>query len=184
MAGMPMRRQRRVAKSGQAAEASSRVWAPFEDGNDAAVKHGAYSPKVRQPRAEELVNWILAQDALRHVHDQSFRPALWRWAQRQAMADLLFVALTRHHAEAPCAGCEQCRSWEVRWQIFDRTAERAGQSIGLDPQSRADLLLKMAGAGLVDRAENARSVLGTLMKQMQAFEDALGDEDGDPDGAL
>src|SRR5829696_6809793 len=94
MAALPIRREGRAPAVSQPGGESDRMWAPFETGNEAAVKHGAYSARVREPRAQELIDWILGQGALRHLHEQSFRPALWRWAQRQAMADLLLDALS------------------------------------------------------------------------------------------
>ena len=146
-----------------------RVWSrpAFEPGNTAAVKHGAYSPKVREERAAELVEWLMRQRGLRHLHDESFKPAVWRWAQRQAMADLLLEVVTQHHTSAPCPGCDQCRGWEARWRTFDRTAERAGVALGLDPQSRADLLARMTTAGLIDAADEAASMLTAMAVALQ-----------------
>lgn len=140
---------------------------PFERGNTAALKHGAYSPKVREERAAELVAWLMGQRGLAHIHDPSFQPAVWRWAQRQAMADLLMQVLAEHHDPDPCPGCEQCRGWETRWRTFDRTAERAGVALGLDPQSRADLLAGMQVSGLINAAEDANDLLSSLWTQLQ-----------------
>ena len=166
---------------GRAALRANGVWAPFEKGNQAARTHGAYSAAARLPRVQQLVAWVLAQEALAHISDESFRPAVFRWAERQAMADLMFAALERHHTERAddsgvCPGCKKCRGWEERWQKFDRTAERAAAAIGLDPQSRATLLDRMNATGLLNLAEEASDLLSGLlggMREMYLLEDHI-----------
>jgi hypothetical protein len=57
---------------------------------------------------------------------------------------------------------------------LDRTAERAGERLGLDPQSRAELLVKLRAAGLVaSDVDHAKSMLARLGE-------ALGLEEYDP----
>lgn len=169
MGSTPEPRSRVKPLPGRPGLRANGVWAPFEKGNQAARKHGAYSQTARLPRVMQLVSWVLSQDALAHISDESFRPALFRWAERQAMADLMFTALEEHHRDRVCPGCKQCRGWEERWARFDRSAERAGAAIGLDPESRATLLERMNSAGLLNLADEASSMLGDLFKHMQRF---------------
>ncbi|NNM44589.1 hypothetical protein [Knoellia koreensis] len=158
----------------------------FEPNNLAALKSGAYSPRVREAYAEALTEWARAQDALSFLRDSSFAPSVWRWAQRTAASDLLYGELEAHHASkqrGSCAGCMRCRSLEARWQKADRTAERAGERLGLDPQSRAELLVKLRAAGVIkSEAQQVESLLGAIAQQFgldQTSGELLVEEDAD-----
>jgi hypothetical protein len=159
---------------------STRVRKPFEPGNLAAMRSGAYSPRVRDPWAEALTSWAREQKALAFLADESFAPSVWRWAQRTAAADLLYDELSHHQVgrRRPCPGCAVCRSLEERWIRMDRTAERAGERLGLDPHSRAELMVKLRSAGLVkSEVEHAKSLL-TRMGEALGLSDYVdhGDE--------
>ncbi|GAB3079808.1 hypothetical protein GCM10027080_29190 [Pedococcus soli] len=66
-----------------------------------------------------------------------------------------------------CGGCAWCLPLEERWQRANRTAERAGERLGLDPQSRAQLLVRLRAAGLImSEAEQPKSLLGELARAM------------------
>lgn len=145
-----------------ARERSERVWRPFELGNTAAQKSGAYSPRVYDPAAQDLAKWLAGQESLRFLAESSFGPSVVRWAQRTAQADLLYEHLTRHQQEAECAGCTACVSLQERWRVMDRTAERAGETLGLDARSRAEILLRLQAAKVVDTPDEYAEERGTL----------------------
>lgn len=162
----------RPSKRGQARQPGNGVRAAFEVGNVAAVKSGAYSPRIRDAWSAALVEWAKGQKDLAFLADESFAPSVWRWATRTAAADLLYDQLAEHQVgrRRPCAGCAVCRSLEERWMKLDRTAERAGERLGIDPQSRAELLVKLRAAGLEESdVEAAKSMLTKLGEALGIF---------------
>lgn len=163
-----------TGSGGPAQGSSTAVPKPFEAGNLAAMKSGAYSPRITDEYAQALVAWAGEQGTLHFLSDASFAPSVWRWATRTAMADLLLDRLTEHHAEGTCRGCKVCVSLEERWHKADRSAERAGERLGLDPQSRAELLVKLRQAGVIESEDEAgRSMLVQLFTTLKlAYDDA------------
>jgi hypothetical protein len=61
-------------------------WPPFVEGNRAAVKHAAWSPRAIDPRARELVDAIAP--GVTWWQDCDW-PAVWRWARCEARCELL-----------------------------------------------------------------------------------------------
>lgn len=123
---------------------------PFGTGNQVALKYGAYSPKRVDARAEVVVHQLLEQPDVAFLRAPEYRAALWRYAQRQARADLLHAFLVEHGEE--CHGCERCESWERRWRELDTAAAKASERLGLDPLSRAKLGKDVAQGRQADAA--------------------------------
>jgi hypothetical protein len=67
---------------------------PFEAGNLARVTHGAWSPLLVDPLAEELVAAIAPTVTWWQPCD---RPAVWAWGQTEALFQLLPEWSARHH---------------------------------------------------------------------------------------
>lgn len=142
---------------------------PFEPGNQLAVKHGAFSPRLVEADAERLVQVLLDDENLSFLRNSSFGDALQRWANHRAAADRLLAGLVQHHKPKPCGGCKRCLAWETRWLRFDQTAERAAEKLGLDPAARADILAKLVDAGLWQREDDPRSLLRSLGEALGLF---------------
>lgn len=162
-------------------------WETFTEGNEAATTHGAFSDRRIDPRADELVAWAKTQRSADWLGDASYDPILRRWARREARSTLVYEALVDHQAGDDCDGtCKRCRRWVDLWQKLDRAAERSAATLGLDPTSRAELLLKLRQAGVLDLAEQAaaRAAVSRLAEVLheaaEAYEAEL-DEPTDPE---
>lgn len=116
----------------------------FAPGHEVTLRHGAYSPRCIDDRAQEVAEQLLADDGVAFLREPAYRAALWRYAQRQARADLLHAFLLEHGED--CQGCRKCEGLEKRWREFDTAADKASQRLGLDPLSRARLGRDVAAA--------------------------------------
>lgn len=130
--------------------APERTWdrAPqVSTGNGLALRHGAYSPRVVDPIAEQLVDAMLAEPDTAYLSAPSYRPALWAWAQKEARVQVL----TEHAARLGVDGLGEDGRADATYTHLDkaeRAAERARQQLGLDPLSRARLGRDKAAASV------------------------------------
>lgn len=116
-------------------------WEDAKPGNTIALKHGAYSPRVVLPLAQELVDQVLKQatdpaSATSYLADVTYRPALWDWAVARARVERLHTALVQH---GDCHGCKSCGRWDAELDRWMTRAASLAQRLGLDPLSRARL---------------------------------------------
>jgi hypothetical protein len=128
--------------------------APYERGNEAAVTHGAYSPRRVDPLALELVDGVIqrskaADSQTTYLLDPSFRPALWAWARCEVRVQLVTEWLMDRGSDIGddgevLAAAEYLRRWEAQ-------ALKHRERLGLDPLARAKLGKDVA-AGSVDMA--------------------------------
>lgn len=109
-------------------------WPPFESGNLAAFKHGAYSPRFVDPLAGEIVAEIAQDIDWWRGCDQLAVRAL---ARVEAQAVLLY---TRLH--------EGDESVSVQWLKTEARAESMRARLGLDPQSRFRMGRDVAAANV------------------------------------
>jgi hypothetical protein len=123
---------------------------PFTPGHEVTLKHGAYSPRRTHPLAAVIVERLLEDPDVVFLRSPAYRAQVWRYAHRQARADLLWAWIVDHGEE--CQGCEQCLGWEVRWREFDTAAGKASERLGLDPLSRARLGKDVAQGRAADAA--------------------------------
>ena len=137
-----------MTESGKSSGARGYSWEPFKPGNEAAVRHGAWSPRRVEPLARELVDLVLADPDIGYLAAASYRPALWSWATAEVRAQLFSEALADHE----CTGCKRCAEWDERLRRWQTTAMNHRQRLGLDPLSRARLGRDVAAAQ-VDVAE-------------------------------
>ncbi len=63
--------------------------APYQPGNTEALRHGAYSPRLVDPIAADLVDRMLSDADLGYLQAAAYRPALWAWARAEAKVQLL-----------------------------------------------------------------------------------------------
>jgi hypothetical protein len=103
-------------------------------GNELAKKHGAWSDKVIDPVARDLVERVLKQ--VGYLADPSYEPAVWAWARHEARVLILNAwldengTLDEQGVPRPALGA---------LKDFERLAASARARLGLDPLSRAQL---------------------------------------------
>ncbi len=111
-------------------------WAPqIKKGETTlAQKHGAFSERVVDPVARELVGVVLAQ--VSYLGDPSYEPAVWAWGRAEARVLVLSRWLdengTLDENGVP-------RPALAALKDFERLALTARSRLGLDPLSRAQL---------------------------------------------
>jgi hypothetical protein len=124
-------------KSGLQARGYS--WPPFEEGNKAALRHGAYSVEVYGEVARELVSGVLAD---RPQLDR-YRTAVAAWADVEARCLVLREWLAEH---GTLDGDGNPRPAAELLNKLEGRADKARQRLGLDPKADADLARATADA--------------------------------------
>jgi hypothetical protein len=127
-------------------------WAPFEAGNTAGQRHGAYSLRVTGPLAEEILAGLLADPGVPdHVRSPAWRYQARAWAQAEAVAQVLYEHIGAMGAEAmvtpKLAGT---RAPVDAWRSAAGHAARERARLGLDPASYARLRKDL---GIAERAQ-------------------------------
>lgn len=108
-------------------------WAPFEKGNMKRLSHGARSPRVYGPVAEELAAGIVE----RRPDLAGYPEAVAAWADCEARAILLREWLAEHGTFDEDG---EPRDGQLRWlSSFEKRADEARRRLGLDPKADADL---------------------------------------------
>lgn len=118
------------------------VWEEFKAGNVAAVKHGASSPRMFEPRAVELAESLLALAAVpgspvAYLCDVSYGPSVAAWARVEARLGRLDEWLVGRGLLD-----EDGTPRPAVTRLLDRFETQAANlraRLGLDPLSRARL---------------------------------------------
>jgi hypothetical protein len=125
---------------------------PFQPGNEAAVQHGAWSPRRVDPLAGELVDLVLSDPATAYLQAGHWRPALWAWARAEAQVQLLEEWLAKRAEEAGDGvgdlGDERVRSAYLLHHRASARAQSGRSRLGLDPLSAARLGRDKAAASV------------------------------------
>ncbi|RZU31162.1 hypothetical protein BKA19_0810 [Blastococcus saxobsidens] len=142
---------------------------PFDGppGNTLALQHGAYSPRVIDPLAEEIRSSVLVDPATDYLAAPRFSPAVWAWARAEAQVQVLTEYLERA-AEAAGDGVGDLDQDRVRsaYLLLHRAEARAlsgRRALGLDPLAAARLGRDKAAA----HVDTAR-LMAELHRQEQA----------------
>lgn len=155
-----------AAAQGQAvapAGARGYSWPPFEPGNEAATKHGAYSIRRRTPLAELLVESVLSTAELSYLHAPAYRSALVAWAMVEAQVALIGEWVQAMPIEkAADAGPGRVPPLEIL-RKWDSSAMRHRARLGLDPLSRARLGRDVAATKI-----DVAAVMAEMHRQEQA----------------
>lgn len=110
-------------------------WAPqIKKGETLALKHGAFSDRVVDPVAHELVEVVL--DQVGYLGDPSYEPAVWAWARAEARVLVLSKWLDEN---GTLDRDGNPRPALAALKDFERLAAAARSRLGLDPLSRAAL---------------------------------------------
>ena len=105
-----------------------------ESGNTLSQKHGAWSSRIVDPVAHELVSIVL--DQVPYLADPSYEPAVWAWARAEARVVVLSAWLDDH---GPLDKQGVPRPALSALKDFERLASACRARLGLDPLSRAQL---------------------------------------------
>lgn len=136
---------------------------PFEPGNQVAVSHGAYSPRLVDPLAQTFVDLVLEDPAVVQLRAPHWRPALWAWARAEAQAQLMTEWLEAQSGDDGVGDLSDERV-KAAYLLLHRAEARAHACrgrLGLDPLSAARL-----GR---DRASEAVDT-ARLMQELQRVE--------------
>lgn len=118
---------------------------PEREGNFAAVKHGATSPRMVDPLAASLRDEVLATaeaDGMPWIATAAFRPALESWARHEAKVILLERFLHAKAEEGNAGGLligEDVRPAADLLLKFEKAAANSRARLGLDPVAAARL---------------------------------------------
>ncbi len=123
------------------------TWPPAEPGNALAMKHGAWSPRMVDPLAEEMVAAIAPTVTWWQPCDQ---PAIWAWAQTEIRCQLIAEWLADKGSEIDPED-ESVRPAAALLDRLTARCESMRSKLGLDPASRARLGRDVA-AGQLDLA--------------------------------
>lgn len=131
---------------------------PFRAGNEAALQHGATSPRRVDPRAQALVEAMLADESLGYLKAPSYRPALLGWARAEARVQLLEEYLG--HQVGDLESPRVLSAYTLLLKLQGR-AESGRRQLGLDPLSRARLGKDVAQG----RQADAAAIMAELHRQ-------------------
>jgi len=134
-------------------------WPPFEDGNTAALVHGADSPRAIAARADEVHEALLEHAP--YLDEPRFIPAVSRYLQAAAREALLHDHIVAVSASKG-PGAVSSRLWEQA-TAATRLAAKLGSDLGLDPIGHARIRALSVGAdvaqeSLADLAERGAAI--------------------------
>ena len=122
-------------------------WPPFAKGHVLSLRHGAWSPRRIDPRAQELIDSVAP--GVTWWQDCDW-PAVWRWAQTEARIELLTEWLADKGGDI-----DDDESVRPASDLLTRLSVQAmnmRSRLGLDPLSRGRLGRDVA-ASQVDLAK-------------------------------
>lgn len=134
----------------------------FSRGNVVSISHGAYSRRVVDPLAKELVDDLVAA----RPELASYPEVVWSWGRTEARCLLLSEWVSEH----PIIDSKGRPSPVLRPLVqFERLAQDLRARLGLDPRSEAELVRSRADAtkqsfdleALKQRGREARGLNGS-----------------------
>jgi hypothetical protein len=147
MAGRPQRRTRREA-AGEIVPRGNGSWPAFERANQAALRHGAYSPRAFAPRAAELEHQIYEDASWLGPSDTVAVSLLCRTVSRIELADAAIQQVDESAAMplSPYMGEARESLDRLRRDLrsWINLAARLCAELGLTAASRARLGLDVA----------------------------------------
>jgi hypothetical protein len=109
-------------------------WQQATKENTIAQKHGAWSDRIVDPVARDLVGVV--GEHVPYLADPSYEPAVWAWARAEARVLVLTKWLDEHGTLDENGVPRPALS---ALKDFERLASTARSRLGLDPLSRAQL---------------------------------------------
>jgi hypothetical protein len=108
--------------------------APFKEGHEVKVTHGAYLKRRVDPVARELVETII--EDVPYLSEPSYEPAVWAWARAEARVQVLAAWLDENGALDENGTPRPALAALLQ---FEKLASTHRTRLGLDPLSRAQL---------------------------------------------
>ena len=130
--------------AGRGGPARDYSWEPFELGNEAAVRHGAWSERRVAPLADQARTRLL--DVAPWLASPAFAPAVEAWARAEARVALVDTYVAE---QGPLDENGKPRPAIELLIRLERLALTLRQAVGLDPASRARIERDLA-AGVHD----------------------------------
>jgi len=142
-------------------------WPPFEPGNEAALTHGATSPRYIEPRAAEIAEAILSAEDMADLTSPRYRLDVLALARAEAQIERLDKWL----------GSEVGDLSDTRrlaaYGLLDKAERRAAgcrTRLGMSPLARARLGRDHAAAGL-DAAQLLTKLREAAERQQEGTDD-------------
>ena len=156
---------------------------PFPPGNTVALRHGAYSERAIEKRAEQ-VHATLLEVAPWLTAEQAFAPAVVRYLRAAAREALLDEHIRTVSAEKG-VGAVSSRTFE-QCTAASRLAAKLGQDLGLSPLGLARLRAQAANAeisaetlaDLSDKGRRIRAAAEARLVEADVLDGDAEDEDG------
>jgi len=123
--------------------ASNYSWPPFEKGNLAGLRHGAYTPRRYGPVAERIVGELL--DGADYLRADKYRPAVEALGVTEARLRLLDEWLAEHGVLDAKGKPHPAVDLALK---MERLAIEQRSQLGLTPSSAARLGRNIAGASV------------------------------------
>lgn len=112
---------------------------PFQPGHELSMKHGAGSPRKRDPIAQALATELLLDESVAYLKAPRFAAAVQAWAVAEAKCALISnwvdsmpIEVAAESKQGQTSALELLRKWET-------TAQTHRTRLGLDPVSAAKL---------------------------------------------
>lgn len=140
-------------------------WPPFEDGNDAALKHGAFSEAKIKPRAEEIAVELREIVPLESGSDA---PSIWLLSLLLARIAVANEWLAEHgifrdeSTSEPQPILRALSTWE-------NSAQRLLDRLGLTIAGRAEVGLQLAGTAALVRRHDLSALSLEELGQLRAL---------------
>lgn len=157
-------------------------WPPFEAGNEAALTHGAYSPRRVNPRAAEIRERLLAEAPW--LAPPAFARSVDALARAEARVELLAEFIDEHGLLDDDG---QPRSALAALEKAEKAAERLRSTMGLSPTSWAGLYRTLAAqteeattGGLAALKRTGAQIIEATTTR--PAEITAGDDEGNDDG--
>lgn len=110
-------------------------WPPFEPGNTAAEKHGAWSERKWRPIAERLLDDL--EQTAPWTLGAGFAGTRWAWARTEAQLSLIADWVDEHGVIDDEGNVPACMNQAAR---LDATADKLRDRLGLSPLALGKLL--------------------------------------------
>ena len=158
-----------------AAPARGYTWPPFEDGNEAAVTHGATSSKLVTPRAKAIGPVVL--EANPHLDPLRDGPAVFRYAMTLARIERVYCWLADKE-DAVFSDAEQGEVHGVyeRLERWERQASTDEERLAIAPLTRTKLGLDSLRAKAM--TEEEKRAAAEARKRLDKRMDGGGDDAG------
>ncbi len=142
---------------GRGGSARGYSWPPFEPGNKAAVKHGALSPELVEPRARELRPLVF--DVNPHLALERDGAAVYRYCVTLARIERVYAWLGEQLDPVfDDAGQGNTHGVYERLERWERQADGAEERLAIAPLTRAKLGLdQLRAVATAEETEASRA---------------------------